>query len=158
MSNDEKSSNVPPKRSMAENRADALVLLGEGHSVTEVSKTLGVRWNTVGDWRDSPEGQDHIAKARQARHKIIIRKSRDALTLLADNSILAAQTLVDLMSTSFDDKVRRAAALDILDRCGAPALKTQEQREELERDLSKLSDDEIDQLDKLHQKATGHVS
>lgn len=134
-------------------RDEAMRLLAEGNTVAFVARELRLRYNTVIDWRDSPEGQQILREARAKRAADLSSAAARARQILEDNATRAAQTLVDLMDSKAPS-VRASAARTLLDRVGVPVVK--EVRASVNArsfDLSKLSTEELLSLDRITEKA-----
>lgn len=137
-----------------EARAEAMRLLAEGFMVTAVAEDLGVARATVIRWRDSPEGARELAAARAARAASFADAAEDARRILRESTAKAAQLLVEHLDAS-DPAVASLAARTILDRVGVPRTERVEAVVAPARDLSKLTDDELAQLEALRAKARG---
>jgi transposase len=134
-------------------RDEALRLLVDGHTIASAARTVKATENTVREWRDSPEGQKLLAEARAKRAADLANAAARARQILEDNAARAAQTLVDLLYSKAPS-VRASAARTLLDRVGVPAVK--EVRASVAArgfDLTKLSTDELLELDRITEKA-----
>jgi hypothetical protein len=136
-----------------EAHARALIMLIEGCSITYVAETLEISRPTVRRWRDSPEGQAEITKARKARADAHRDASEAALRTLRENADKAAQVLVDQLDDD-DPAVASVAARTVLDRIGVPRTERIE-TQAAPMDLSKLSTEELEQWATLLAKV-GH--
>lgn len=136
-----------------EARVEAMRLLAEGHAVRAVGRLLRVRPQTVMDWRDSPEGQQQLAEARRARAEALATATEDAHRVLREGATRAAQVLVDNLHAARANS-RTKAAQEILDRIGLPRTERVEAVGGLALlDLTRLSDEELEALDRITTKA-----
>lgn len=133
-----------------EAHARALVMLVEGCSVTYVAETLEVSRPTVRRWRDSPDGQVEIARARKARETMYLDAAESARRTFRENLDRAAQVLVDHLDDP-DPAVASVAARTMLDRMGVPRAERIEQAP-APMDLSALTTEEVEQLAALTAK------
>jgi len=135
-------------------KAQAMQKLSEGHQVTAVARELGLDRGTVRVWRDSPEGQRLLNEARKTREAEFAESSDAARRILREAAVLAAQRLVDRMHSATPFEAVSAAEA-ILARVGLPRSTRTEVTMEPGVDLSKLTDEELAQLDALNAKARG---
>lgn len=140
-------------------RARALDLLAEGELVSVVAATVGVDVKTVRAWAESPEGQERLAQAEKAREdaRRAIEEGRAAgaaaaKKLLVESTVEAAQVLQAAL-THKRPYVRIRAAVQILDRAGVPRTEKIETGEGDEWDLSRFTDDELADFERLRAKA-----
>lgn len=131
---------------------EAMAMLADGHRVGAVARRLGMRRQTLADWRDSPEGQRHLDEARKAREAKLADGREAALRILREAAPLAAQRLVDRAASAVPFEAINAAEA-ILARVGVPRSTKVETTVEPGLDLSALSDDELATLESLHAKA-----
>lgn len=136
-----------------ESQARALVMLVEGCSVTYVAETLKITRPTVRRWRDSPEGQVEIARARKARADAYLDAAEAARRTFRENLDRAAQVLVDHLDDP-DPAVASVAARTMLDRMGVPRAERVE-NVAAPMDLSKFTAEELEQWGALLVKAGG---
>lgn len=144
----------PHRKAGPEALPEAVAMLAEGYRVGAVARHLGVRRQTIADWRDSPEGQRLLDAARKTREAELAESRDGALRILREAAPLAAQRLVDRLASSAPFEATTAAEA-ILARVGVPRSTKVEATVEPGVDLSKLSDDEIATLEALHAKARG---
>lgn len=145
----------PARKGGPEARAEAFRLLAEGFTVTAVAEHLKVRINTVRAWRDTPEGQRVLDDAREKRAEALKDAATKARRVLEDNALRAAMVLVDQLDASAPN-VKVRAAREILGRVGVPTLT--ESRVTVADDgldLTRLSLEELQQLDALNRRARG---
>lgn len=126
-------------------------MLAEGYRVGAIARHLGVRRQTIADWRDSPEGQRLLDAARKAREAQIAESRDAALRVLREAAPLAAQRLVDALTAPPPASVGAAEA--ILARVGLPRSTKVEATMEPALDLGALTADELAALEALHAKA-----
>lgn len=131
---------------------EAMTMLADGHRVGAVARRLGMRRQTLADWRDSPEGQRLLDEARKAREAKLAGGREAALRILREAAPLAAQRLVDRLASAVPFEATGAAEA-ILARVGVPRSTKVEATVEPGLDLSALSDDELATLESLHAKA-----
>jgi transposase-like protein len=133
-----------------EARAQAYQLLGEGLTVAEVARRLGVRRATVSGWKNSEEGREGIDAARA----VVARSVGDALsgarTLLRGSVLEAVNALVAGLKAA-DPATQFRCACAILDRGGIPRV-TEVHTEEEPLDLSGLTPEELDVFEALLSK------
>jgi hypothetical protein len=141
-----------PRKGGPEARAAALLLLSEGFTVTYAAAEVGVRINTVRAWRDSDEGRRVLAAAREKKADALAGSVGSARQLLEDNALRAAHTIVDNLESPAPS-VRNAAARTLLDRVGVPAVREVLMQAAAGPDLSKLTADELADLERLLEKA-----
>jgi hypothetical protein len=144
----------PPRKGGPDARAEGMRLLAEGFQVLAVAEQLSVDRATVLRWRDSPEGARELAAARSARAASFANAAEDARRILREATAKAAQVLVEQLDDD-DPAARSLAARTILDRVGVPRTERVEAVVAPARDLSKLTDDELAQLEALRAKARG---
>lgn len=135
-------------------REMAMAMLAEGWHLNDVAGTLGINRNTVRRWRDCPDGQEMLSKAKAQRAVVFAEAVSDAREVLRNAATQAARTLVDKLR---DPKPFEAltAAEAILARVGLPRASKIETDLGAGVDLSKLSPQELDQLEALTRKAMG---
>ncbi len=138
-------------------RVEAMRLLAEGYTASSVAQQLGVDRGTVREWRDSPEGQRELAAARKAREDSFAEAIEDSRRVLRDGAVRAAQVLVDQLDDT-DPAVAASAARTLLDRVGVPRTERVEVKsDDSGEDLSRLSDEEFAEYERLAEKAKGRV-
>lgn len=136
-------------------REKALALLAEGQTLAAVAEQVKVRAKTVAAWRDSPEGQRVLDDAREKRAAALESAASKARRILEEAAARAAMVLVDQLDASAPN-VKVRAAREILGRVGVPTLT--ESRVTVADDgldLSRLSLEELQQLDALNRRARG---
>lgn len=136
-------------------REKALALLAEGQTVVAVAAAVKVKRDTVAAWRDSPEGQRVLDDAREKRAAALESAASKARRILEEAAARAAMVLVDQLDASAPN-VKVRAAREILGRVGVPTLT--ESRVTVADDgldLTRLSLEELQQLDALNRRARG---
>lgn len=136
-----------------EARAEAMRLLAEGFTLTSVAEALGVDRGTVREWRDSPAGRAELATARKAREAVFADAVGDGQRILRESLPRAMQVLVDQLDHA-DPAVASLAARTIADRAGLPRTQRVEQ-DTPPVNLSKLTQEELDQYEALQRKLHG---
>lgn len=136
-----------------EARAKAMLLLAEGFTVTGTAAQVGVHRSTVRGWRDSIEGQRELDAARKARAAQFADAADQSLRTLREAAPLAAQRLRDRLNSTVPFEAINAAEA-ILSRVGVPRSTKVEATGDAGIDLSLLSDDEVNELERLHTKAS----
>lgn len=132
----------------------AMFMLAEGTHINDVAERLKITRGTVRRWRDSPDGQVLLSRAKEARVAAFAEAVIDAREILRNAARLAANTLVEKLR---DPKPFEAitSAEAILARVGLPRATKIEAEMRLGVDVSKLSPQELDQLETLLRKASG---
>src|SRR5579859_6581450 len=104
----------------------AVILLSEGHTITETARLLGLTRQGVQKWaRKDPAFKEAVEKAKELRRRP--QAEMDPVALLDELTEKAVETLEDIMMLG-TDKERLAAALAILDRSprvGPPVQRTE---------------------------------
>lgn len=140
-------------------RLRALDLLAEGELMSTVADVVGVDVTTVRAWAASEEGQHRLAAAERVREAIRAAEEKGrvegataAKRVLVESTVLAAKVLKDAL-THKRPYVRIRAAVQILDRAGVPRTEKIETGEGDEWDLSRFTDDELADFERLRAKA-----
>ena len=140
------------KRGGPDARLEAMRRLAEGELMASVARALGVRENTIRDWRDSPEGQRELAAARKAREASFADAVEGARRIVRENLERAAQVLADQLGHP-DPGVCSLAARTLLDRGGVPRTERVETQAKTDEVLEQLTDDELATYEALKKKA-----
>lgn len=142
-----------PTREMAPETRDAEIVakLVEGRTVTATARALSVSRVTVRAVRDLPEVQARMAAARAAREAAHAAALEDARRILREGAQGAALALVDATQHP-DPNVRVRAARELLDRVGIPRVEEVQTRSLGAPDLTKLTDDELADWERLSAK------
>lgn len=135
-------------------RETAMAMLAEGWHMHDVAGLLKIDRKTLRRWRDSPDGQQMLSRAKEARAVAFAEAVADAREILRNASAQAAHTLVEKLR---DPKPFEAltAAEAILARVGIPRASKVEADLQVGVDLSKLSPEELDAYERIVRKATG---
>ena len=136
-------------------RQKALAMLAEGHTVAATAVAVKAKPHTVAAWRDSPEGQRVLDAAREKRVAALEGAATKARRIFEEAAARAAMVLVDQLDASAPN-VKVRAAREILGRVGVPTLT--ESRVTVADDgldLSRLSLEQLQQLDELNRLARG---
>jgi transposase-like protein len=133
-----------------EARAQAYQLLGEGLTVSEVARRLGVSRQTVSGWKNSTEGAEGIDAAREKVARSVGDALSDARALLRGSVLEAVDALVAGLKAA-DPATQFRCACAILDRGGIPRV-TEVHTEEEPLDLSALTPEELDRFEELLSK------
>ena len=135
-------------------RETAMAMLAEGWHLHDVAGLLGVDRKTVRRWRDSPDGQQMLSRAKEARAAVFAEAVADAREVLRNAATQAAHTLVEKLR---DPKPFEAltAAEAILARVGIPRASKLEADLRASADLSRLTPQELDDFERLTRKAMG---
>lgn len=133
-------------------RVHAMRLLAEGITVTDTAEEVGVDRRTVQRWRDSPDGQRELDAARKARAQFFADAADQGRRILREAGPLAAQTLVDHLSSNVPFESLTAAE-GVLSRIGLPRTTKVESSPDDEYDLAQLNDTEQQLLEVLLTKA-----
>lgn len=148
---------APPPRSRTRDREvrdeQIVPLLLAGYAVAAITRQLGCSRATVGAVRSRPEVQKRLAEERAKRADAHEAMLEDARRILREGGVDAAHALVDAV-THHDPNVRARAAAQILDRIGIPRIEEVRQRGLDRPDLSKLTDDELREWERLNAKVT----
>lgn len=132
----------------------AMAMVAEGWHLNDVAATLGINRNTVRRWRDCPEGQEMLAKAKARRAAAVATSLDDAKEILRSATVQAARTLVDKLRDTKPFEALTAADA-ILSRVGLPKASKVEMDLRAATDLSRLSPEELDTYERLTRKAMG---
>lgn len=134
-------------------RETAMAMLAEGWHLNDVAGLLKVDRKTVRRWRDCPDGQKLLSDAKAARAAAFADAVSDAREILRTGARLAAHTLLEKLR---DPKPFEAltAAEAILARVGIPRATKAELDVHFATDLSKLTDDELREWERLNAKVT----
>lgn len=145
---------APGREPGPKDRETAMAMLAEGHHLHDVAELLKVNRKTVRRWRDSPDGQTLLSRAKDARAAVFAEAVTDAREVLRNAATQAAHTLVEKLR---DPKPFEAltAAEAILARVGIPRATKLETELRTSVDLSKLSPQELDAYEALVRKAMG---
>lgn len=136
-------------------RARVLDLLEAGESLAAIAREAGVDRKTARAIRGTLEGQERVARGldERARHTEAQRAARArAHQVICEAIERAAEVLRDELDGP-DRAARLRAAESLLDRGGAPKSTKVDTTVRASVDLSKLSDDELDTLERLQAKA-----
>lgn len=148
---------APPPRSRTRDREvrdeQIVPLLLAGYAVAAITRQLGCSRATVGAVRSRPEVQKRLAEERAKRADAHEAMLEDARRILREGGVDAAHALVDAV-THHDPNVRARAAAQVLDRIGIPRIEEVRQRGLDRPDLSKLTDDELREWERLNAKVT----
>ncbi len=131
--------------------ARAFEMLARGETIINVANTLGVGRETIRTWRDSPDGQAYLQKVRRDREQAYTDAAEDAKRSLREGLWKATNVLIDMLDSDMPNE-RMRAALEVLDRSGV--LRGEQLHVTGGVDLSKLSDEELANLDALRKKTT----
>jgi len=131
-------------------QAEAARLLAEGLTVTEVARRLGLARETVSVWKNH-SAIDIVAVAVEKRAESYADAVALARSKLRDAAARAADVLVAQLDDA-DPAVASMAARTLLDRVGVPRSEVLVQAA-AGPDLSKLSADELADLERLLEKA-----
>lgn len=134
----------------AEARAEAARLIAEGFTVAEVARRLGLSRQTVSEWKNH-SAADIVAVAVEKRAESYADAVALARSKLRDAAARAADVLVAQLD-DVDPAVASMAARTLLDRVGVPRSEVLVQAA-AGPDLSKLSADELADLERLLEKA-----
>lgn len=145
------------KRGGPDARLEAMRRLAEGELMASVARALGVRENTIRDWRDSPDGARELAAARKAREASFADAVEGARRIVRENLERAAQVLADQLGHP-DPGVCSLAARTLLDRGGVPRTERVESAPAVEEDLSTLTDEEFATLRAIKAKLKGKAA
>ncbi len=131
-----------------------MAMLAEGWHMHDVAGLLKIDRKTLRRWRDSPDGQQMLSRAKEQRAATFAESVSDAREILRNAATQAAHTLVEKLR---DPKPFEAltAAEAILARVGIPRASKLEADLRASTDLSKLSPEELDQFEALTRKAMG---
>lgn len=138
----------PEKRIGPESASDAMLMLAEGYSLTATARHFNVQIKTVRDWRERPESQALLAKARAERAATFREAAEEVRKIYRAAAIKAAMRMVDLLDNKDHAK---DAARDILDRIGV--LRGEEVHISGNIDHTKLGVEELRVLDEMRKKA-----
>lgn len=142
-----------PARDSADARTEAMRLLSEGLSVTEVARRVGASRQTVSKWKNHT-ALPELAAAREVRAQTFEDAVTGARATIRDNTLKAAQVLVDQLADP-DPAIRAAAARTLLDRGGLPRVEVVETGPTLPLDLSGLTDDELAVVERVLLRSKG---
>lgn len=135
-------------------RETAMAMLAEGWRMDDVAGLLKIDRKTLRRWRDCPDGQLMLSRAKEARAAVFAEAVSDAREVLRNAATQAAHTLVEKLR---DPKPFEAitAAEAILARVGVPRASKIDADLRASVDLSKLSPQELDAFEALTRKAMG---
>jgi transposase len=149
----------PPKPSATHRgpaaRLEALQLLGEGLTLEEIAQRLGVDRGTVRTWRDHPDGQAYLAKLRLEREARYAAVAEDAKRYLREIATKAVSVLAERLDSTVPFEAVSAAG-QILDRVGV--LRGAEVQVVSRFDLSRLTEEELDVLERVNKRLDGEGS
>lgn len=131
-----------------------MAMLAEGWHMHDVAGLLKIDRKTLRRWRDSPDGQQMLSRAKEQRAATFAEAVSDAREILRNAATQAAHTLVEKLR---DPKPFEAitAAEGILARVGIPRASKIESDLRAATDLSKLTPQELDTFEALTRKASG---
>jgi transposase len=115
------------EKKLTQKQSKAIILLLEGKSIEEISKALGIHYNTIYRWLET----DLLFKRtlNEAKNKVFTEALEDLKTLSSE----AVKTLKDLLIRGHKDTARLGSAKTILEL----AIQTKE-IEELEKRIEAL--------------------
>lgn len=142
-----------PARRGPDAMVEAMRLVAEGYALSTVAAQLGVDRGTVSDWRDSPDGRAALADARKVRADAFKDAAERSRQILREGAERAATVIVDGLEHR-DPVVRSLFARTLLDRVGVPRTQRVETNP-APPDTSGLSDEELEQFERLHAKVRG---
>ncbi|MBK8169665.1 MAG: hypothetical protein IPK60_04900 [Sandaracinaceae bacterium] len=136
--------NTPPP---TPKKVSAAELLGSGHSLRHVAQVLGVHRATLHRWKSEPEFRQLIDGTR----KTVLELASEGLVNAVPKAVDALLDIVNNAEAPAAARVRAAEA--ILDRAGVtPNTAVQHNHAHVHVDLSRLTEDELDQLRALRSK------
>lgn len=138
-----------PHRGTATTRDRAMALLAEGETIAEVSRALKVHRRTIEKWRGTAAGAAALETAKEQASEAFqstVEAARAELSAAAREATEAVLTV--LRDGDTDPGLRLRAASMVFDRVGLPRTQRLE-TPPAEMDTSKLSPEQLDQLDAL---------
>lgn len=141
-----------PSRDIKREQGAALVASGE--TVRAAAKTLGTDAGDLGEWLRTECGSAALERYKQQHASAMAPTMAESRELLKAGALASVHALLDTVRSS-KGLARIKAAEAILDRVGLPRVQKVEGTVAPALDLSKLSDDELEQLSELTAKAGG---
>jgi transposase-like protein len=138
----------PGKEPDAQTVEQALTMLAEGTSVTDVAEHFGVARKTVRAWRDCPAGQKRLHELRAERARFFRDAVEHGRKRLRELVMPAVETLGENLESTVPFESATAAQA-ILDRAGLPKSTVVEQPKSTRYDLSRLNDKDAAEFERL---------
>lgn len=134
-------------------RDRAMRLVADGLSLAEAARQVGVHARTVRRWRDSEDGAATLATAKVEAEDAFVSTVEAARAELSAAASAASKAVLEVLTAGAPQDRLRAASM-VFDRVGLPRTQRVE-TEPAPMDTSKLTDDELADLEALLRKAGG---
>ena len=134
-------------------REAGAALVAGGETVRAAAKRLGTDAAALGAWLRSECGTEALERYKREHAAAMAPTMSESRELLKAGALASVHALLDTVRTS-KGLARIKAAEAILDRVGLPKVQKVEGTVAPALDLSKLSDEELDALSELTEKAT----
>lgn len=141
-----------PSRDIKREAGAALVASGE--SVRRAAKAIGMDAGDLGEWIRTECGTAALDRYKAEHASAMAPTMVESRELLKAGALASVVALLDTVRSS-KGLARIKAAEAILDRVGLPRVQKVEGTVSAKHDLSKLSDDELEQLAELTAKIGG---
>jgi transposase-like protein len=135
-------------------REAGAALVASGETVRAAAKTLGTDAASLGEWLRTECGTAALDRYKQQHAAQMTPTMVESRELLKAGALASVHALLDTVRTS-KGLARIKAAEAILDRVGLPKVQKIEGTVTPSLDLTKLSDEELEQLAELTAKAGG---
>ena len=149
-----KNPNKRRRPSKEHKREAGAALVASGETVRAAAKKLGTDAAALGEWLRSECGTEALERYKREHAAAMAPTMSESRELLKAGALASVHALLDTVRTS-KGLARIKAAEAILDRVGLPRVQKVEGTVAPALDLSKLSDDELEQLTELTTKAGG---
>ena len=120
-------------------RFQVLVLKLAGYSQRQIAAAVGISQTQVSGFVNEPESQELLVQFR-------LDLTTQALEMLKLMTVEAAMTVLDVMRTERDGKVRLAAAADVFDRVGIAKVSRSERKTESEETVKFTAESMVEQI------------